>query len=174
MRICLDTRNWRCDYLIGEIMIRLEREWTLHSIVTDSLIQGLGRTIHSRSALLLRTCVLPSSSLPGSEQGEQTQDNDECDDEHFEVAQERVAVPDLNPTEAELDALRQRLNEEAEQRSGQRRQHCITNPPSRATPLSEFNNAQKILSLAIPTLYPYGQADFLKPTSSIDRFRSIL
>jgi ATP-dependent DNA helicase PIF1 len=60
------------------------------------------------------------------------------------------------------------LNEEAEQRPGQRRQHYITNPPCRATPLSEFNNTQKILSLAFPTLYPYSQADFLNP-----RFRLI-
>ena len=41
-------------------------------------------------------------------------------------------------------------------------------PSIRRTPLNEFNRSQALFSLAFPTLYPYGQADFVEP-----RLRSI-
>ncbi|KAM4065772.1 ATP-dependent DNA helicase PIF1 [Hirsutella rhossiliensis] len=39
----------------------------------------------------------------------------------------------------------------------------IEMPNIRSTPLNEFNRSQPLLSLAFPTLYPTGQADFVAP-----------
>ena len=36
-------------------------------------------------------------------------------------------------------------------------------PSFRSTPLSEFNRSQSLLSLAFPTLYPHGEAEFCHP-----------
>ncbi|KKP00882.1 hypothetical protein THAR02_07028 [Trichoderma harzianum] len=47
-------------------------------------------------------------------------------------------------------------------------QHQMSLPSIRRTPINEFNHSQPLLSLAFPTLYPEGKADFTEP-----RLRSI-
>ena len=39
----------------------------------------------------------------------------------------------------------------------------LTAPPMRSTPLSEFNRSQALLSLAFPTLFPNGDAEYITP-----------
>ncbi|KAM4062541.1 ATP-dependent DNA helicase PIF1 [Hirsutella rhossiliensis] len=46
--------------------------------------------------------------------------------------------------------------------------HQMPLPSIRRTPIDEFNRSQPLLSLAFPTLYPDGKADFVEP-----RLRSI-
>ncbi|KAJ0118553.1 Uncharacterized protein HZ326_31856, partial [Fusarium oxysporum f. sp. albedinis] len=36
-------------------------------------------------------------------------------------------------------------------------------PDIRRTPVNEFNRSQALLSMAFPTLFPRGQADFVEP-----------
>ncbi|KAH7460893.1 hypothetical protein FOMA001_g19400 [Fusarium oxysporum f. sp. matthiolae] len=47
-------------------------------------------------------------------------------------------------------------------------QHQLEMPDIRRTPVNEFNRSQALLSMAFPTLFPRGQADFVEP-----RLRSI-
>ena len=42
-------------------------------------------------------------------------------------------------------------------------QDHIVVPEIRSTPLSEFNRSQALLSLAFPSLYPEGKAEFVLP-----------
>ncbi|KAL6789495.1 hypothetical protein GGI42DRAFT_347248 [Trichoderma sp. SZMC 28013] len=93
-----------------------------------------------------------------------------------------AAVPNLIAAQTELDQLRDLLeNREvlpAEQIPFQQLLHQHSPEPSphryirmpniRSTPISEFNRSQPLLSLAFPTLYPRGEADFVYP-----RLRSI-
>ncbi|XP_044717313.1 PIF1-like helicase domain-containing protein [Hirsutella rhossiliensis] len=57
------------------------------------------------------------------------------------------AIPNLQVTDTELNALQSRFQR---------------------TPINEFNRSQPLLTLAFPTLYPDGKADFVEP-----RLRSI-
>jgi len=73
-----------------------------------------------------------------------------------------TTVPNLLPEQQELEQLQQHL---------QQSQNPILNagipylsmPSFQSTPLSEFNRSQLLLSLAFPTLYPYGEAEFCHP-----------
>ncbi|KAM4067071.1 PIF1-like helicase [Hirsutella rhossiliensis] len=60
------------------------------------------------------------------------------------------AIPNLQVTDTELNALQSRFLD------------------VRRTPIDEFNRSQPLLTLAFPTLYPDGKADFVEP-----RLRSI-
>ncbi|KAM4064851.1 ATP-dependent DNA helicase PIF1 [Hirsutella rhossiliensis] len=66
------------------------------------------------------------------------------------------AIPDLQVTDTELNALHAQA------------QHRMPLPSVRRTPIDEFNRSQPLLTLAFPTLYPDGKADFVEP-----RLRSI-
>lgn len=90
------------------------------------------------------------------------EDPDACDE---------AAVPDVLIAQSELDQLRGAV----EPRSGQvevpiplqpsdpRNAHQLSMPSIRNTPLNEFNHSHALLSLACPTLYPNGAADFVEP-----------
>ncbi|KAK8913490.1 hypothetical protein VCV18_011496 [Metarhizium anisopliae] len=89
-----------------------------------------------------------------------------------------AAIPNLQVTETELNALQSRIFNgtsdhermavvENMPRSAQAR-HQMSLPSIRRTPINEFNHSQPLLSLAFPTLYPEGKADFTEP-----RLRSI-
>lgn len=84
---------------------------------------------------------------------------------------ETSAIPNFQVTETELNALQSRLLDggpepecgvdlEQMPRSGQA-QHQIPLPSIRRTPLNEFDRSQPLLTLAFPTLYPDGKADFV-------------
>ncbi|XP_044720079.1 ATP-dependent DNA helicase PIF1 [Hirsutella rhossiliensis] len=71
------------------------------------------------------------------------------------------AIPNLQVTDTELNALQSRVLDVALTLS-------MPLPSIRRTPIDEFNRSQPLLSLAFPTLYPDGKADFVEP-----RLRSI-
>ncbi|XP_044717935.1 PIF1-like helicase domain-containing protein [Hirsutella rhossiliensis] len=88
------------------------------------------------------------------------------------------AIPNLQVTDTELNALQSRFLDgtpnpermtdlEYMPRSAQAH-HQMPLPSIRRTPIDEFNRSQPLLSLAFPTLYPDGKADFVEP-----RLRSI-
>ncbi|KAM4060930.1 ATP-dependent DNA helicase PIF1 [Hirsutella rhossiliensis] len=98
------------------------------------------------------------------------------------------AIPNLQITDTELNALQSRFLDgtpnpgtpnpgtpnpgriiglEYMPRSAQTH-HQMPLPSIRRTPIDEFNRSQPLLSLAFPTLYPDGKADFVEP-----RLRSI-
>ncbi|XP_044718765.1 PIF1-like helicase domain-containing protein [Hirsutella rhossiliensis] len=88
------------------------------------------------------------------------------------------AIPNLQVTDTELNALQSRFLDgtpnpermtdlEYMPRSAQT-DHQMPLPSIRRTPIDEFNRSQPLLTLAFPTLYPDGKADFVEP-----RLRSI-
>ncbi|KAJ3535345.1 hypothetical protein NM208_g7167 [Fusarium decemcellulare] len=79
---------------------------------------------------------------------------------------DQSAVPDLLPEDTEMEALHSHiLGEERDEPIPVRpsTQHQLEMPDIRRTPVNEFNRSQALLSLAFPTLFPRGQADFVEP-----------
>ncbi|KAF6515257.1 hypothetical protein HZS61_005163 [Fusarium oxysporum f. sp. conglutinans] len=79
---------------------------------------------------------------------------------------DQSAVPDLLPEDTEMEALRSHvLGEERGEHLPVRpsTQHQLEMPDIRRTPINEFNHSQALLSLAFPTLFPRGQAEFVEP-----------
>ncbi|KAG7001188.1 hypothetical protein FocnCong_v012862 [Fusarium oxysporum f. sp. conglutinans] len=111
----------------------------------------------------ITVCQKRMSVLP--EDGDLILGNIENDDvEPDEVDQS--AVPDLLPEDTEMEALRSHvLGEERGEHLPVRpsTQHQLEMPDIRRTPINEFNHSQALLSLAFPTLFPRGQADFVEP-----------
>ncbi|XP_044714708.1 DDE superfamily endonuclease domain-containing protein [Hirsutella rhossiliensis] len=60
------------------------------------------------------------------------------------------AIPNLQVTDTELNALHAQTH------------HQMPLPSIRRTPIDEFNRSQPLLTLAFPTLYPDGKADFVE------------
>ena len=92
--------------------------------------------------------------------------------------QEAAAVPNMVVSERELDMLRAELAGEPQVHDPMEFQPRRQSPPPdeappaqghivvpeiRSTPLSEFNRSQALLSLAFPSLYPEGKAEFVLP-----------
>ncbi|KAG7424371.1 hypothetical protein Forpi1262_v014500 [Fusarium oxysporum f. sp. raphani] len=77
------------------------------------------------------------------------------------------AVPDLLPEDTEMETLHLHvLGEERDEPLPVRpptQQHQLDMPDIRRTPINEFSQSQALLSLAFPTLFPRGQADFVEP-----------
>ncbi|KID95690.1 ATP-dependent DNA helicase PIF1, partial [Metarhizium majus ARSEF 297] len=79
------------------------------------------------------------------------------------------AIPNLQFTETELNALQSRILNDTPDRElatdleqmprSAQNQHQMPFPSIRRTPINEFNHSQPLLSLAFPTLY----ADFVEP-----------
>lgn len=79
---------------------------------------------------------------------------------------DQSAVPDLLPEDTEMEALHSHiLGAERDEPIPVRpsTQHQLEMPDIRRTPINEFNRSQALLSLAFPTLFPRGQADFVEP-----------
>lgn len=85
---------------------------------------------------------------------------DPDDDQSHDV--EAAAVPNFFANQTDLEMLHNHMQNRgpAEQPP---LQPFIQMPEVRSTPLSEFNRTQPLLSLAFPTLYPRGQADYIEP-----------
>jgi hypothetical protein len=87
---------------------------------------------------------------------------------NFEVEDAEVAaVPNTLAQDEQLETLRQQLHGGAPQGTQlppveEQAQHQLEIPSIRSTPLNEFNRSQALLSLAFPTLYPEGRAEFVK------------
>ena len=69
---------------------------------------------------------------------------------------ETVAVSDMTVSESEVQQLRQQLV------TAQNPLH-LTLPDPRSTPISEYKTTLPLLSLALPTLFPSGKADYSIP-----------
>lgn len=82
------------------------------------------------------------------------------DADHPEV----VAVPDMTVSESEAQQLRQQLAADPNP------QH-LTLPDPRATPISEYKTTLPLLSLALPTLFPNGLADYSLPRERTVKFQ---
>ena len=92
------------------------------------------------------------------------------DDQYLQVevdTYDQAAVPDLIAERADLEQFRRHLNQQSDSFDRtpleQAQQQHLEMPGIRSTPLSEFNRSQALLSLAFPSLYPYGKADFIHP-----------
>ena len=70
-------------------------------------------------------------------------------------AAEFAAIPDLLAEQTEIERMRQDAG------NVQRGPVHLTQPDIRSTPLNEFNSSQALLSLAFPTLFPQGKAEFV-------------
>lgn len=93
-----------------------------------------------------------------SEQDESvTEDNIRQSDNEDYLPPDTSAVPDLLPRDSEIQQLRQAIRAE----TGNSMQFSL--PLIHATPINEFNQTEKLLSLAFPTLYPTGQGDYVCP-----------
>jgi hypothetical protein len=79
--------------------------------------------------------------------------DDEVDDpaNHPDIS----AIPDLAPDMTEFEALRARIQHP--------KQAFLSMNSLRQTPLAEFNNQEALLSLAFPSLFPNGLAEFVSP-----------
>ncbi|KAM4064532.1 PIF1-like helicase [Hirsutella rhossiliensis] len=88
------------------------------------------------------------------------------------------AIPNLQVTDTELNALQsrfldgtpnpERMTDVEHIPCNAQAHHQMPLPSVRRTPIDEFNRSQPLLTLAFPTLYPDGKADFVEP-----RLRSI-
>ncbi|KAJ3455720.1 hypothetical protein MRS44_017202 [Fusarium solani] len=88
------------------------------------------------------------------------------------------AIPNLQVTETELNALQsrfphgtpdpERMTDLEHMPPSAQAQHQMPLPSIRRAPINEFNRSQPLLTLAFPTLYPDGKADFVEP-----RLRSV-
>lgn len=84
-----------------------------------------------------------------------------------------TAIPNLQVTETELNALQSRILDDTPDRGfvtnleqmprSTQSQHQMPLPSIRRTPINEFNHSQLLLSLVFPTLYPDGKAGFVEP-----------
>ena len=75
-----------------------------------------------------------------------------------------AAVPNFIAAQADLEQLRCQLDGHLAQNPEQvPLRPYLEMPAIRSTPISEFNRSQPLLSLAFPTLYPNGEADFITP-----------
>ncbi|KAI8710750.1 ATP-dependent DNA helicase [Fusarium sp. LHS14.1] len=88
------------------------------------------------------------------------------------------AIPNLQVTDVEFNALQsrflhgtpdlERMADLEHMPPSAQAQHQMPLPSIRRTPINEFNRSQPLLTLAFPTLYPDGKADFVEP-----RLRSV-
>ena len=94
--------------------------------------------------------------------------DNEADNEADSGDMEIAAVPNTLAQDDQLETLRQQVHSGAPQDTelppvqSQRAQHQLEIPSIRSTPLNEFNRSQALLSLAFPTLYLQGRAEFVK------------
>ncbi|KAI8710625.1 ATP-dependent DNA helicase [Fusarium sp. LHS14.1] len=105
--------------------------------------------------------------------GEAPQGPVEEDVEEDPADADASAIPDLQVTDTELNALQSRLlhgTPDPERMAdlehippNAQAQHQMPLPSIRRTPINEFNRSQPLLTLAFPTLYPDGKADFVEP-----------
>jgi len=106
-------------------------------------------------------------------------------DDHFAPIPEAAAIPDLAEVDEELAGIRRNLDLESDEVAdyehvydpaddrGDFEEGLPGRHPSpiphlslgtiRATPIDEYNRSAAIFSLAFPTLYPRGQAEFVTP-----------
>ncbi|RFU33151.1 hypothetical protein B7463_g3183, partial [Scytalidium lignicola] len=96
--------------------------------------------------------IVDNPELESERPPEAPGDVQENEEDEFEPV--TSAVPDLITEENELEQLQTDVHE---------RITHLTMPSFRPTPLSEFNKNQPLLSLAFPTLFPTGKAEFLTP-----------
>jgi hypothetical protein len=134
-------------------------------VVSESRLQRLPRDGSIVDFIASQMADIPDGEIPQGpvEEGVEEDPSDA----------DASAIPNLQVTETELNALQSRiLNDTSDPefvtdleqmpRSAQSK-HQMPLPSIRRTPINEFNHSQPLLSLAFPTLYPDGKADFVEP-----------
>jgi len=89
--------------------------------------------------------------------------DEDVDTDHLELGEEErevAAIPDLIANHSELEQMQREAGVAA---GVQAVAPHLTQPAFRSTPLNEFNRSQALLSLAFPTLFPTGEAEFVTP-----------
>ncbi|RKK85191.1 hypothetical protein BFJ68_g17296 [Fusarium oxysporum] len=133
---------------------------TANSDASSAYAVAVSRRGWISCAVAIRATEILLSARSGSDLGATENDDVEPD----EVDQS--AVPDLLPEDTEMEALHSRiLGEERDEPVPVRQptQHQLEMPDIRRTPVNEFNRSQALLSMAFPTLFPRGQAEFVEP-----------
>ena len=111
---------------------------------------------------------IQSEDIAAVETGEKDFDDDEgLEDEDFDNIDD-AAVPDILPVDTERGAVRDAVQWTSCQRRPPDLPHQLQLPSIQLTPLNEFNRSQPLFSWAFPTLFPYGQGDFVH-----ERLRSV-
>lgn len=108
---------------------------------------------------------LPADLGPAEEQSEEAEQDEDRD------VVEEAAVPNMLIQDSELNQLQGRLDDTVMEDNGRvplqpanpQSAHQLQMPSIRRTPLDEFNHTHALLSLACPTLFPRGAADFVEP-----------
>ncbi|KAM4060764.1 PIF1-like helicase [Hirsutella rhossiliensis] len=130
-------------------------------VVSQDRLQRLPLDGSIVASIASQVADIPDGEIP---QGpvEEALEEDPCD-------ADASAIPNLQVTDTELNALQSRRMANVEYMShSAQAHHQMPLPSIRRTPIDEFNRSQPLLSLAFPTLYPDGKADFVEP-----RLRSI-
>jgi hypothetical protein len=78
-----------------------------------------------------------------------------------EEEREVAAIPNLLAAHSELERMQRDAAPGGRDEVARDEVAHLTQAPFRATPLREFNRSQALLSLAFPTLFPYGEAEFV-------------
>ena len=91
-----------------------------------------------------------------------TEDIDEPQSNGDTGAEIDADLENLFPEQQELDPLRQQV-QESRNPSPNANFPYLSMPSFRSTPISDFNRSPPLLSLAFPTLYPRGEAEFCHP-----------
>ncbi|EXU95371.1 PIF1-like helicase [Metarhizium robertsii] len=141
-------------------------------VVREDLLQRLPVDGSIIESIVSQVADIPDSEAPHGPVAEAAEEEEEPSDA------DASAIPNLQVTETELNALQSRLFNGTpdyegvtvleDMSRGAQAQHQMSLPSIRRTPINEFNHSQPLLSLAFPTLYPEGKADFTEP-----RLRSI-
>ncbi|KAI0536659.1 hypothetical protein GGR58DRAFT_380385 [Xylaria digitata] len=98
-------------------------------------------------------------------------ENDPITDEKLAELMNQVdvtGVPDLVARQEELELLR----EEVRGHDEARQQRHLELPAVRTTPLDEFNRSKPLISIAFPTLFLRGMAEFVKARSRSVKFNT--
>jgi hypothetical protein len=101
------------------------------------------------------------------EMGSDFDNDNSLEDEAFDNIDD-AAVPDILPVDTERGAVQDAVQGTTQERRSQDLAHQLQLPSIQLTPLNEFNRSQPLFSWAFPTLFPYGQGDFIH-----ERLRSV-
>jgi ATP-dependent DNA helicase PIF1 len=106
------------------------------------------------------THQLPTEATQDVDIEDEVAREDIPDDDDYECA----AVPNLLAAESDLEQLRSQVMGNSQRHPEQVPLRAnLEMPAIRRTPLSEFNRSQAMLSLAFPSIFPNGEAEFVSP-----------
>ncbi|PON19971.1 hypothetical protein TGAM01_v211164 [Trichoderma gamsii] len=162
-----DFRVRRSCLLIWLQYLQRHHQGYREIVVREDFLQRLPVDGSIIDSIASQVADIPDSEAPQGPVEETADDGGDPSDA------DASAIPNLQVADTELNALQSRIFNgtpdyesmtvlEDMPRSAQA-QHQMSLPSIRRTPINEFNHSQPLLSLAFPTLYPEGKADFTEP-----------